>query len=160
MNKSMPQKVQIPGWPYYLTIEGHVYRDGSDRPLKPVLRRDGYGVTLCYKNRKKTFRLNNLMRDLYFGGTQLPIKHLDGDKLNFSYWNLRPMPRNQIPGAERPHGWYAKSVIETRPDGTETIYESAAECARRLYISSCAVRNWCNGKCNPSINQNLYRWED
>ena len=96
----IPQSVRIPGWPYYLAIDGHVYRDGSKKPLKPILKRDGYCVNLSDGNRRKSFRLNNLMRDLYFGGVKLPMQHLNGCKTDFSYWNLKPMKRSEIPTAK------------------------------------------------------------
>lgn len=156
----VPQKIKIPDWPYYLTIDGYVYREGSEKPLKQTPNRFGYVVTLSNKNIKKQFRLSTLMRNLYFCGNPLPMKHLDGDKSNFSYWNLKPMPRSEIPNYERPQGWNAKAVIETEPDGTENIYQSAAECARKLFISPSCVRRWCCGKSKPSINNNTYRWEE
>lgn len=156
----IPQSVRIPGWPYYITIEGHVYRDGSKKPLKPILKRDGYCVNLSDGKRRKTIRLNNLMRDLYFGGVNLPMKHLNGCKTDFSYWNLKPMKRSEIPTAERQHGWSAKAVIETLPDGTEIIYPSAAACGRARYISAEVIRAWCNGRKQNRINENKYRWEE
>lgn len=142
----VPQKVEIEGWPYYITIEGKVFRNGSNKPLKPYEGRDGYSVTLSDGKKRKNFRLNNLMRNAYFKGTRLPIKHLNRDKLDFSYWNLKPMPRNKISKAERKHGWVAKAVIETLPDGTENIYPSGSECARIIHVSASSVRAWCNGK--------------
>lgn len=156
----VPQSIKIPGWPYRITIEGNVYREGSSKPLKPILRRDGYSVNLSNGNKKKIFRINNLMRELYFGGTNLPLKHLNGCKKDFSYWNLKPMPRAEISKYESKHGWSAKCVIETLPDGTENVYPSAAECARQIHASYSAVCKWCNGTHKNTVNDNSYRWED
>ena len=30
----VPQKVNIPGWPYYVTIDGEVFRFGSKKTTK------------------------------------------------------------------------------------------------------------------------------
>ena len=156
----VPQKVNIPGWPYYVTIDGEVFRFGSKKPLKPILRRDGYSVNLFDHGRSKYIRINNIMREAYFNGIKLPLKHLDGNKLNFSYWNLRPMTRSQMATFERPNGYHAIPVIETLPDGTENIYKSAAECARKIYVSKSTISKWCNGKHKNSVNENKYRWAD
>lgn len=156
----IPQSVRIPGWPYYLTIEGHVYRDGAKKPLKPVLSREGYCVTLCKNGKTKTFRLNNLMRDLYFGGVKLPMLHLDGCATNFAYWNLKPTPREKLASVCRPYSYRARAVVETLPDGTEIVYPSVSECARAIFVNKATVRNWCNGKTENTINGNRYRWEE
>lgn len=156
--KMPPQKVQIPGFPYYITIDGEVYRNGAKKPLKPILRRDGYSVNLSNKGKKRSVRVNNLMRELYFNGIKLPLKHLNGCKTDFSYWNLKPMQRSKIPLFERKNGWNAKCVIETLPDGTDHLYASAAECARAIHVSCSAVRKWCNGKHKNTSNENEYRW--
>lgn len=158
--RTPPQKVDIPGYPYYITIDGEVFRNGAKEPLKPVLRRDGYSVTLSVHNKRKCFRINNLMREAYFNGTKLPLKHLDRDSKNFSYWNIKPMTRAEIAKMERPNGYNAKSVVETLPDGTENIYASAAECARKIFVSSSTVCNWCNKRRQNFSNDNTYRWED
>lgn len=157
--KSIPQKVKIFDWPYYLTIDGKVYRENSTKPLTPVKRRDGYSVTLCNNKKQKTFRMNNLMRIFYFNNTPLPIKHLNGCKTDFAYWNLKPMPRKEISIAERKNGWTAKAVIEILPDGTENIYPSAAECGRKNYVSDSTIRSWCSKRRKNTINENKYYYE-
>lgn len=156
----IPQKVKIKDFPYYVTIDGQVFRIGSNKPLKPILRRDGYTVNLHANGKIKHVRINNIMREAYFNGTKLPLKHLDGDKLNFSYWNLKPMTNSEIATFERPNGYNAKPVIETLPDGTENIYKSAAECARKIFVAYSTVRKWCNGAHGNSVNDNKYRWAD
>ena len=157
---NVPQKVPIPGYPYYVTIDGEVFRDGSKVPLKVSEGMYGFYVTLYNKSGSKKFRIGNLMSQAYFNGVRLPLKHLDGNKRNFSYYNLKPMPRNMIPKAERPNGWSSKAVIEILPDGTENIYASAAECARHLGVSPTNIRYLCRGERKNHINSNTYRYED
>lgn len=104
--------------------------------------------------------VSRLMRDAYFNGTNLPLNHLDGNYKNMAYWNLKPMTRAEIIKQKRKHGWYSKSVVEIYPDGTEKIYPSASECARKIFVSYATVTRWCNKKHKNTINDNIYRWED
>lgn len=157
--KQIPQKVSIPGYPYYITIDGEVFREGSKKPLKPINSTYGIYVCLYKEGRPVKFRVNNLMKNAYFGGGDFLMKHKDGDKWNFRYSNLKPIKRNQISTFERPNSWNAKAVIETLPDGTENIYASAAECARKLFVSKSTVRKWCLGVNGNTVNGNKYRYE-
>lgn len=156
----IPQSVPIPGWPYYLTIDGKVYRNGKSKPRKPVVRSGYYAVTLYDNDRSKVYGMGQLMRELYFDGTKLPLVHLDGCSANFAYWNLKPVPRSEVLKYHRKHGYNAKAVIETLPDGTENIYASAAECGRVIHVAAETVQKWCCGAHKNTVNENTYRWED
>lgn len=157
MGKRVPQKVAIPGWPYYITIEGEVFRNGSQKPLKPIRTSGGYTkVNLSHAGKKWYVQIPSLMRICYFGSTKLPLRHLDGQKANCRYWNLIPTPQSEISSRNR----MGRPVIETLPDGTENIYPSAKACAKVLYVDSSTLLNWLAGRRKNTVNDNTYRWED
>lgn len=155
----VPQKVQIPGWPYYLTIDGEVFREGKKDPVKKQFRKGCAYVSLYNGKRKKRAFLSKLMRELYFNGTTLPLKHINGSHMDYSFWNLKPIHPKELTMYGRTTGNRGKSVVETLPDGTENIYPSAAACAKALHYTANAVTRWCRGECN-STNGNKYRWEE
>lgn len=157
MGKRVPQKVAIPGWPYYITIEGEVFRNGSQKPLKPIRTADGYTkVNLSHGGKTWCVQISSLMRLCYFGGTILPLRHLDGQKANCQYWNLTPVHRSVISSSIR----RSRAVIETLPDGTENIYQSAKACAKAIYVDRSTILNWLAGRRKNTVNDNTYRWED
>ena len=157
MGKRVPQKVAIPGWPYCITIEGEVYRNGSKKPLRPIRTADGYTkVNLCDGGKRWSPLVPALMRLCYFGGTNLPLRHLDGQKANCRYWNLTPVDQSVISRSIR----RSRPVIETLPDGTENIYPSAKACAKAVYVDRSTMLNWLAGRRKNTVNDNTYRWED
>lgn len=157
----VPQKVDIPDYPYYITIDGEVFRKGSDKPLKYSYRKfEGSCVCLCNNGKRKSFRISNLMRMCYFNNTKKFLKHLDGVESNYSYWNLKPVTEEEHIKSITRSNHNRKAVIEILPDGTENIYSSATECAKANFVHKSTISYWCNGKCKNKINDNQYRWED
>ncbi len=148
----IPQKVKIPGWPYWISIEGKVYREKTDRtlrekPLTPVRRREGWTVSLSmdHGTRKIHARLANLMRQCYFGGTPLPLHHKNGMSSDFAYWNLQPMTQSELMRRVRPERENAKTVIRTDADGSERLYSSISQAAKENGISDSTLRRWLTG---------------
>lgn len=156
--RRIPQRVDIPGFEgiYYVTIDGKVYHYGrEDKPLKPVLRRDGYAVCLCGKNGKKHMRMNNIMRMCYFNNTNLPLKHLASPK-DFSYWNLKPTERKEISKIAGDHN--RKAVVRIYKGEVE-FYASATECGKENDLSQSTVGKYCSGKRKTTLDGAVYMWE-
>lgn len=160
---SVPQSVKIPDWPYYITIDGQVFREGKSHPLKPRLRRDGYVVNLSEHRtsggKSQYYRVSNLMRMCYFGNTPLPLRHKNGLAADFSYWNLEPVPRAELCRKIAPERGNARAVICTQ-NGIETVYTSIIAAARANYVAPSTIRKYCNSTDGRMLDGVAYKWED
>lgn len=75
---------------YEISNTGIIKNIKRNTILKPTLRKEYLGVSLCKNNTKKTFNIHRLVAIHFIDNpNNLPqINHIDGDKFNNNDWNL------------------------------------------------------------------------
>lgn len=171
--KRTPQRMDIPGTEYYVTIDGDVYRRWKtvpDKKIKPYIKnhsRHQRVIHLCVNGVQKAVTMAYIMKQTYFRGMPegMCLHHLDGSHENYAVWNLKPCTVQEL-GRLHSRKHNARCVLKRDAATGEVleIYPSARRAARENYMSFQTVLDACNNrrKKRPGIASDGYRyeWED
>lgn len=139
--------VELDDFPgYYINRYGTIYSSYSDGYLATRLSGHGYRYVTMSVNRKKiTVAVHRLVAKAYLNDwdSNLTVDHIDGNKLNNYYRNLRMLTRYQNTISGMNNGLYDLVLSKSKPvyDVTDDcFYESIKECSRFLNTSSGNIR--------------------
>ncbi|GLI90892.1 HNH endonuclease signature motif containing protein [Bacillus subtilis] len=148
---------------YKATEDGKVYSVKSEKFLKFDVGTHGYAEVCLYKQGIRTKRtVHRIMAETFIGEIPkgLVVDHIDGDKLNNSYTNLRIVTQKGNVDNQRLRGTFfnVKEVqqlaVESRkramklilPDGSEEDFDSSAEACRKFNLNPSKIHNVLKGK--------------
>lgn len=145
-------KEKIPYDNYLISNYGRVLNLNTERLLQPNIACGYQKVTLSKDGKTKGFILHHLVFEL-FSGQEIPkdyvIDHIDGNKLNNCYSNLRIVSRSENVMAalyEQKTNNNIKPVQQFDLQGNYiATFRSCAEAARVLHLDSSTISKVCRG---------------
>lgn len=149
---------QIDNTQYYVSEDGYVYNKNTKIKLKP--KKDGYLRYTYYKDNKSITEAAHILVYKAFVNTEIKyeIDHIDGNRLNNHYTNLRDVEHaeNAINAMKNGH----KNLVPVKQiDNKGNIiktFPSIAAAAREMNCQPALIRRAINKKCKS----HGYYWEE
>lgn len=142
---------------YKISSLGRVFSLKSNRLLKPYVNSTGYYTfTICVNNKKRLGTIHRLVAEIFVPNpyNKEQVDHIDGDKLNNTYTNLRwATPKencnnpNTVTKLSKTGMLTAKPVAKMLNGTCVGIYPSIRSVSSDGY-SACAVKRCCDGVSN------------
>lgn len=130
----LPEMRPIPGFPdYYVTATGHIYssKNGALKRRKEFTAKNGY-LTVTTKNKGRAYSLtvHKAVALAYIGPSQHEeIRHLDGNKLNNDYRNLKygTKSENALDSVRHGTNWAKQDARNKKIAAFKRLNEYAAD---------------------------------
>jgi hypothetical protein len=145
---------------YIIYSDGRVFSNKSKKFLKPSIS-NGY---LAVHLRKKTHRVHRLVAISFVHNenpeTQKTVDHIDQDKMNNDYTNLRWVDPKQNAENTKTLAFNTRKVAQyTLDDVLVATYDSAAIGARETGSSMGTITHCCGGRCGCVSDKDNIRFK-
>ena len=140
-----PEEIkQVPGWPYWLTTDGRVFKDGGYQ-MKVSRNSNGYlKVMLCNNGKSKNFYIHSLVLMTFVGPRPdgMQIRHLDGNPQNNHVSNLRYGTASENAYDRVEHGTHSNAGKTHCPQGHEYTPENTQLRRGGRWCRTCHKERW------------------